>query len=100
MDFSHSASPDPINLIDLISLEHKDRLAKARLGCTVVNEFSRTHDLKTQIRTQGVTPRKSILKVADMAFQGVDLTSEAGQVAAIDWRYVFLDKQILFQVLT
>lgn len=83
----HSASPDPINLIDNFARgQTATPLAKSKLDPSAIDGRP-TLGLKSRPHlAQGTAPKKSTFKMASIEFQGVDLTSEAGQVASIDWR--------------
>lgn len=82
---THSSSPGPISLQDLQEqVKPKTQVAKTNPSArAIINELPKTQELGPRF------VKNSIIKVGDMAFQGVDLTSEAGQVMTIDWRYVF-----------
>jgi hypothetical protein len=83
----NSPSPDPINLIDLINYGLPGTPSpKQKRGLTEVAEQSK-RELRTRVPpAKSISPKKSMVKMANMAFQGVDLTSEAGQVNSISWQ--------------
>lgn len=86
MIFDCSASPDPINLIDLIGNGNdlpSTPTPKQKLSSTQIAEQPK---LELRTRLQSVSPKKPITQMANMAFQGIDLTSEAGQVNSINWQ--------------
>lgn len=89
-----SACPDSIALInDSLNKSVPSALqTRAKVYPVIVaEEACKAHELGLGPRSQllGVcAPQQSILKMGSIEFQGVDLTSEAGQIAAVDWRYV------------
>lgn len=87
---THSLSPDPINLQSLLEEEIKSKTQIATANPSlpaIVNELPKSQELGHKPVQLGFQ-KKPIVKMGDMAFQGVDLTSEVGQVMTIDWRYV------------